>query len=71
MGRFMEDVNTKGDDEFFLFFPNVGAVSKNSALRNFTYIWPSKRAGIISTTFEKNVESDVFAAVAVAVAKAP
>ena len=52
MGRFVEDVNTRRR-MFFLFFLNLGAVSKNTTPGNFTYILHFKRVGIIATTFEK------------------
>ena len=62
------------DFSFFFLFLNLGAVSKTSTAGNFTYIWHLRRVGIIATTFKQtriHFNSDVFAVVAVVVAKVP
>ena len=67
--HFMEEVNTWQQ----IFLSNLGLVSKNSTLENFTYIWHLKQVGIIATMFEKNwihFNSDVCVAVTVVIAKA-
>ena len=72
MGRFIEEVNTRR--RMFLSFSKLGYGLKNSTPGNFTYICHLKRVEIIATTFGKtriHFDSNVFAAVAVVVAKAP
>ena len=60
------------EDEFFFLFLNLGAVSRTQ-LQEISPTFDI-RVGIIATTFEKtrlHFFSDVFAAVAVVVAKLP